>query len=441
MGVAGRDYDASAGIIQTALKFSSTIIPMVLGGFEFWLLLFMNVGVSTLRHLGIFDPTEYHMDLPWGLTGVTGSLMTFFVCFYNQHVFGRYNKLYNLTKKMCENCLEIVSILRVQVPNKSTQRKIAKLIIASCFMFFYERTETEKEKDDSGPDASDEDKSKVSMKEFKQLKGLNLLGDNEIAHLKRHCDRYQSDSVPSFLVLQWAMQLMRRETPDPEERDDMLCNFYARVYKVRKAQAEVCQILDLPMPFQYFHIMNLMLMLNLVLWAYSLGCQDSFFAPVIYGFVQMMFQGIRELSTALSDPFGDDEVDFPVTQWMIAVYARMYGVLEDPFDITKINLDKVTPLMAPELVKEKNMIDVYVDYKNSGDDDGGGWCGFFSRVSTSEDRDKGSSPGKARDNGGDYQRIKQDDYEDADAPLLRGSGMSASMEDDDFVDDSEGSDE
>merc|ERR1719191_693601 len=159
------------------------------------------------------------------------------------------------------------------------------------------------------------------MREFKQLKGLHLLGDNEINHLKRHCDRYESDAVPSFLVLQWAMQLMRKETPNPEERDDMLGNFYARVYRVRKCQAEVCQILDLPMPFQYFHIMNLMLMLNLVLWAYSLGCQDSFFAPFIYMFVQMMFQGIRELSTALSNPFGEDEVDFPVTDWMLNVYA------------------------------------------------------------------------------------------------------------------------
>merc|ERR1719253_272447 len=134
---------------------------------------------------------------------------------------------------------------------------------------------------------------------------------------------------------------MRNVTPNPEERDDMLAGFYERVYKVRKCQAEVVQILDLPMPFQYFHIMNLMLILNLVLWAYSLGCQDSYWSPVIYMFVQLMFQGIRELSTALSDPFGDDEVDFPITQWMIAVYARMYGVLEDPFDITTCDISTV----------------------------------------------------------------------------------------------------
>merc|ERR1719230_2433607 len=105
--------------------------------------------------------------------------------------------------------------------------------------------------------------------------------------------------------------------------------------------------------------MNLMLMLNLVLWAYALGCQDSYFAPIIYMFVQMMFQGIRELSTALSDPFGDDEVDFPVNEWMHAMYTRMYGILEDPFDIRRANLVDVPPLKDPTY--SRTQIRMYVD--------------------------------------------------------------------------------
>merc|ERR1719149_604544 len=94
---------------------------MVVTGFEFWLLLFMNCSVSFARHYCGFHPEAYHLDLPWGLTGVTGSLMTFFVCFYNQNVFGRYNKLYLLTKRMTEYCLEIISVLRVQVKDICAQ--------------------------------------------------------------------------------------------------------------------------------------------------------------------------------------------------------------------------------------------------------------------------------------------------------------------------------
>ena len=45
MGIAGVAYDPGAGIMEVAFTFTSTIVPMVLGGFEFWLLLFMNIVV------------------------------------------------------------------------------------------------------------------------------------------------------------------------------------------------------------------------------------------------------------------------------------------------------------------------------------------------------------------------------------------------------------
>merc|ERR1711879_903360 len=82
------------------------------------------------------------------------------------------------------------------------------------------------------------------------------------------------------------------------------------------------------MPFQYFHIMSLMLLLNLLLWAYSLALQDSYFAPFIYIFVQMMFQGIRELATSLSNPFGIDDVDFPLQDWIEKAYTTVYLILQ-----------------------------------------------------------------------------------------------------------------
>merc|ERR1719191_2197511 len=118
MGVA---YDASAGIIVTALRIASTIIPEVLSGWEFWALLIFNSAICIARHTGAFEPHQYRIDLPWGLTGVTGSLMTFFVCFYNAHVFGRYNKLYDITQLMAETILELVSLVRLQIDDRAVQ--------------------------------------------------------------------------------------------------------------------------------------------------------------------------------------------------------------------------------------------------------------------------------------------------------------------------------
>lgn len=338
MPVAGVAYCATDGITWSALQFKSTIIPMVIDGIEFYGLLLLNVSVFVSCRMGWYSPADYHLNLPFFLCGATGSLMTFFVCFYNSHVFSRYQKLYHITKQMSENTLAIVSLLRVVVADIRDRRRIAKLLLASCLMFFFERTE--------GLDDNDDDVD-ISDLEFKQVEKLGLLGPSEVAHLKRHCDKMRRHGIPSFLVLQWAMEVMRMVTPEPTGRDDMLYGFYAGIYRVRRCQAEVIEILELPMPFQYFHIMNFMIALNLILWAYALGCQTSYFAPLIFCFVQMMFQGMRELASALSDPFGSDEVDFPINVWMVSIYSRIYGILEDPYKVSSINLKSVRPLLEP----------------------------------------------------------------------------------------------
>merc|ERR1719160_1847349 len=138
----------------------------------------------------------------------------------------------------------------------------------------------------------------------------------------------------------------------------MLQAIYHSFYKIRNCQAKVTQCMDLPMPFQYFHIMNLMLMLNLFLWAYSLGCQDSWFAPLIYMFVQMMFQGLRELSTALSDPYGTDEVDFALNDWIRPIYSQMHAALNQHIDVAQMNINS-RPWLDGEYAHK--FINMYID--------------------------------------------------------------------------------
>lgn len=311
-------YNTEDGIAQTALRVKQTIIPDVLDGTEFWLLFLVNITLKLLRYYDIIDPAAYSVDLPFGLTGVTGSLMTFFVCFYNGHQFGRYNHLYDVVQDLLEIVVQLCAKLRVEIPDRQLQRKIAKLVVASVIMFFFERS-------------GGQDGGAVSRNEFSQLWHLQLLGEDEMRALKAHCRNLKGDSLASFLLLQWAMELLMSRTENPPDREDFLAGMLGQMYKVRACQAFVIQTMELPMPFQYFHIMNFMLILNLMLWAYALACQDSWFAPFIYVFVQMMFQGIRELSTSLSDPWGSDDVDFDVNDWLFTLYFRVHAIMEDEF--------------------------------------------------------------------------------------------------------------
>merc|ERR1712107_538292 len=102
-----------------------------------------------------------------------------------------------------------------------------------------------------------------------------------------------------------------------------------------------------------------MLMLNLMLWSYSLALQDSEFAPVIFMFVQLMFQGLRELSIALSDPFGDDATDFPIGEWLSQLYRKVHIIVEHPYDMKEVRLHDHFPLHKPK--DGETFLDVLVD--------------------------------------------------------------------------------
>jgi len=331
--------------VTAALRVRKTIIPDVLDGKEFWILFILNLTVRTLRAYDIIRPEVIHVDLPWHLTGVTGSLMTFFVCFYNGHQFGRYNRLYDVTQDLLEIVVQLCCKLRVEISDRQLSRKIAKLVTASVIMFFFERS-------------GGGDDGKVSRQEFSQLWHLELLDEFEIRALRSHCRNLRGDSVAAFLLLQWAMELLMSRTESPADREDFLAGFIQQLYAVRGCQAFVVQTMELPMPFQYFHIMNFMLILNLVLWAYSLACQDSYFAPFIYVFVQMMFQGIRELSTSLSDPWGSDDVDFQVNDWLLTLYFRVHSIMEDDYEGC-MDLDDECHMV--NLAKAKKIVNAHVD--------------------------------------------------------------------------------
>merc|ERR1719343_187113 len=85
---------------------------------------------------------------------------------------------------------------------------------------------------------------------------------------------------------------------------------------------------ELPIPFQYFHLLNMMVVMNTVTWAYAMGTTRSMFAPVVYFFAALIFMGMLSLGSQLSNPFGEDEVDFPVHEW-VTEYVNLSGVLLD----------------------------------------------------------------------------------------------------------------
>lgn len=89
-----------------------------------------------------------------------------------------------------------------------------------------------------------------------------------------------------------------------------------RIISMRGHQQKIMDTLEQQVPFQYFHLLNVMLSSNLMLWAYAMGVTGSIFAPAVYFCAAGIFCGLMELASQLANPFGFDEVDFPVALWV-----------------------------------------------------------------------------------------------------------------------------
>lgn len=344
------DYDARKGALRTVLTLKDTVIQQVLQRWEFYALMCFHFGVRISHQGGYFNPEDYGLTLPIILTHVTGSLMTFFVVFYNSNVFARYNQFYVLTKNLNESCLNVVLQLSIEVKEHKVKRKLVRMMLASCFIFFFERTPSQSTEAAYGM---------LSKAEWDHLARLGLIDKVQEKQLQAHCRALGNNAVPSYKLLQWSMTLCHHHVDRCVELDK-------GYWTVRRNQNDVLEMLEMQTPWQYFHIMSLMMVVNLSLWAYSFGLEASHISSMIYLLATCIFMGIRELSITMADPYGDDAADFPLNDWMHQLYVRVIDFCEDSELYYPGAADEIlapdTPVTALPTVKDgQSIIDLLRD--------------------------------------------------------------------------------
>ena len=80
-----------------------------------------------------------------------------------------------------------------------------------------------------------------------------------------------------FLLQEWALQAVNEYLASDAKRSTGagIAPFMEQALAMRKNCAETVSLLAQPVPFPYFHVINFMLSVNLVLVAYSLTFIDS----------------------------------------------------------------------------------------------------------------------------------------------------------------------
>ena len=93
-------------------------------------------------------------------------------------------------------------------------------------------------------------------------------------------------------------------------------------FKLRAASCKICNLLNLPIPLPYFHTLVVLQNVCFAIMSWSLLSFVSFLTPIVLFFAVLVMVGLREVAVALSNPFGNDDVDFPIDKWVAQLRAN-----------------------------------------------------------------------------------------------------------------------
>ena len=133
-------------------------------------------------------------------------------------------------------------------------------------------------------------------------------------------------------------------------------DFQAVAYDLRKHCSEIYATLRQPVPFAYFHLLNLMVIVNLLLLAYGMAGLGP--APVTiacFTIVCVVFIGLRDLAVSMANPFGEDEIDFKFESFLAGSYTNAIAHLCDlhPRAGSELPTELTNPLGYGELVARR----------------------------------------------------------------------------------------
>lgn len=322
------EYDSSAGYLVTAFRLQNTVVPSVLRRWEFWFFMGIHVTIAWMYRYGGYNFEEKSfLHIGWGDIEVMAAITTFFQVFYTNSCYHRYMHLYNETQKLFGTLQDICGMLRLQLkdecqPHLRLCGRWLELSIVSVLLDLH-----------GAP---------LCRENCPRLLKHGLVTREEASFLLRVEPQHHF-----ICILSWVADAVK-DSFDHTGGAKMYSAVLKLFHKFRFTVSEIHDTRNMPMPFQYFHLLKTAVLANLLLWAYVMAITDSIFSVFVYFMAEMMLMGLMELASQLSDPFGDDDVDFDLDAWCASCLA-------DQVVLTQFEFPKSMPDFKDRAMREKAM--------------------------------------------------------------------------------------
>lgn len=328
-------YDHSEPMFKSAFSVAKTktIFGMVGSRWDFWFLLFIHGVLAILAKRGVIRSVEADR-FDWTSINAIQFLLILLLTFYNGHGFNRYRQLYALSMRIIKGTMLFVHELVTGLPYPELENyriTATKYLIALVFLHFMRMT--------SGT------LDKTTWRELVRKGLLTRIESERLAEVPSYAHEH------SLILVAWAMVCVDGALGQPcmsvdprqlrsaftHNRTNGQCN------NVLLACFAMTSILADPIPFPYYNLMNALLLFNCFFLSVASAFIGSYWTVFPLAVALLFFMGLREVASALAEPFGVDDVDFPVASFLEYTFDNAVCLLE--------------AFQLPESVDAKSMLD------------------------------------------------------------------------------------
>lgn len=349
-------YDPGAGIFRTLCSWSGTILQLILTKPLIYCLCLVH-GLFVLADFILWkgehpgeEWTQSASDrqlpkLSWKAGALTTSLLIFFIVFYGSQSYSRFYTLYGHCIGLGGATMEWTALVKLHlIPEPGARWNAVRYILAAMHVMYFGLR-------DVGPTAG------VDEEEWETIRTRQLLTPGEVDTIKAY------KGFKPFLPVHWAMmeaekQLRIADHSDSKSETLMLQQLQEKAFAFRGHCGQIHNLLQQPVPFPYFHILNLMLVITLTIVAYILVPEGDWYLTLFIQFIaSLVLLGLKEVAICLADPFGDDAVDFNVDVFLQAAYKNAVANLSDDHEPCGLGMpaELRNPLKNGPSVKHTNV--------------------------------------------------------------------------------------
>ena len=319
--------------LLSLLQCHISVFPRACCRVELWFFTLLHIGLFVLKLYGytpLLAPitnvrapvNEWAITLEVSIVSITSTFMALLLVFYNSQCYGRFMSFYHASCGMSGALQEIAEITSVTMAGSPAQRwDVCRFALASATTIYGQVLDLSRNR---LAKLNDETWERLMVSEEAWLGTAKEGVEPAMPALLDDKERFVLSSAEcagkEFQILQmWALDAAYRVYAPNGAAEGLMCQ-YGRledaVLRLRSHGAAITNLLEMPVPFPYYHILVVIMFVNFTLYSVAFLDLNSYATPVAMFLIVFIFSAMRELSSALANPFGTDEATFLVSAYV-----------------------------------------------------------------------------------------------------------------------------